>query len=85
MIRTLIAAVLLRTIGPVEFRVQRQRKQTGKDGTTVLRSPSYFKARKKYRAMRLADTDCITIRVVGTVKQRHGNVEANQLVGEQDA
>lgn len=81
MIRIAIAAALLRTTGAtVEYRVQRQKKQTNRDGTTVMAVKSLRSARRKYKAMRIADTDTITIRVVATVAQRHGTVEGETNV-----
>jgi hypothetical protein len=87
---TIIAAFLLRLSGAsVEYRVQRIKPKPTivadaneplrthtTDGITVLRTPSYFEARRRFRATRAAPTDTITVRVVATVKQRHGKVDA---------
>jgi len=85
---TIFAALLLRLSGAtVEYRVQRIRPKPTvvgtddspsrihtTDGITVLRTPSYREAKRKFRATRAAKTDTIKIRLVATVKQRHGNV-----------
>ena len=87
---TILAAFLLRLSGAtVEYRVQRIRPKPTvvgtddspsrihtTDGITVLRTPNYFEAKRKFRATRAAKTDTITVRVVATVKQRHGKVNA---------
>jgi len=84
---TILAALLLRLSGAtVEYRVQRIRPKPTvvgddesrthtTDGITVLRTPNYREAKRKFRAVRASAVDTITIRVVATVKQRHGNVE----------
>lgn len=87
---TTIAAFLLRVSGAtVEYRVQRIRPKPTvvgddekisrihtTDGITVLRTPNYREAKRKFRSVRASSVDTITIRVVATVKQRHGNVES---------
>lgn len=87
---TILAAMLLRISGAtVEYRVQRIRPKPTvvgddenvsrihtTDGITVLRTPNYREAKRKFRSVRAASVDTITIRVVATVKQRHGNVES---------
>lgn len=72
------AIFLFVTGASVEYRVQRIRQKkdgssTHLDGTTVLRTASYRAASKKYRALRVADTDTVCIRAVVTTNQRHGS------------
>lgn len=82
MVKTIFAAWLLRITGAVvEYRVQRIKAGGGdtvthihKDGTTVLRSAKYRDAMAKYKSLRVSDTDTVILRMVGTVKQRHGTV-----------
>jgi hypothetical protein len=87
---TTLAALLLRLSGAtVEYRVQRIRpkptvvgtdEQVSRvhttDGITVLRTPNYREAKRKFRSMRASNIDTIKIRLVATVKQRQGNVES---------
>lgn len=83
--RIALAAFLLRTSGAtVEYRVQRLRPDKSdtithihKDGSTVLRTPNFREAKAKWKAMRVPDTDAVIIRVVATVRQRHGTVAAS--------
>ena len=87
---TILAAMLLRISGAtVEYRVQRIRPKPTvvgddekvsrihtTDGITVLRTPNYREAKRKFRAVRASAVDTITIRVVATVQQRHRNVQS---------
>lgn len=87
---TYLAAMLLRLSGAtVEYRVQRIRPKPTvvgddetvsrihtTDGITVLRTPNYREAKRKFRSVRANAVDTITIRVVATVQQRHGNVQS---------
>lgn len=78
MIRELTAALLLRTTGAsVQFTVRRilDGNVRGK-GSTVLTTPKYREAIAKYKAMRIADTDTITVTVEAIIKQRHGTIES---------
>lgn len=77
MIRVILAAALLRSTGAqVEYGVRRVYRGTKGKGTTVLATPKLREARRKYNAMRIANTDTITITVAAVVAQRHGTVEA---------
>jgi hypothetical protein len=77
MFRTIIAAMLLRTTGAqVQYNVRRLHGGKSGKGTTVLRTKKYRDAKRKYKAMRVAITDTITITVEAVVAQRHGTVEA---------
>lgn len=77
MIRVIIAAALLRSTGAiVEYGVRRVYAGTTGKGTTVLATTRLKEARAKYKAMRVADTDTITITVAAVIAQRHGTVEA---------
>ena len=81
MIRVRLAAALIRSTGGVcEYRVRRIYNNTKGQGTTVLRTQKFGEAKRKYNAMRIADTDVITITVEAVVAQRHGTVEANKEV-----
>ena len=80
MIRTLLAAMLLRTLGArVEYRVARVHTDGKRrsDGTVLLRTHKYREALAKYRKARIGDTDTATIMLTATVKQRHGSIEAS--------
>lgn len=78
MIRVIIAAAILRSTGAlVEYGVRRIKSKTTGKGTTVLTTPKLREARRKYNAMRIADTDDITITVAAVIAQRHGTVEAS--------
>lgn len=75
MIRILIAALLLRTTGAkVRYQVRRVYGTTRGSGTAVLKTPSYLAAKTKFKAMRIAKTDTITVSVVAVVRQRRGTV-----------
>lgn len=78
MIRTVLAAALLRSTGAsVEYDVRRTySKQVRGKGTSYLTTKSYRAARKKYRSMRAGEGDTLTIQVTATLAKRHGNVEA---------
>jgi len=80
MIRILLAAALLRMTGsPVEYRVQRNRKdKSTKDGTTYLRTASYKAAKTKFQKMRTAYTDTVNIRLVAVVNTRDGITPAEK-------
>jgi hypothetical protein len=77
-----LAASLLRLSGAsIEYRVQRLRPNTSdsvahihKDGSTVLRTKSFREAKRKWQSMRVPDTNTVIIRLVATVRQRHGTV-----------
>lgn len=77
--KAIITAIFLFVTGAsVQYRVQRLRQNkdgttTHLDGTTVLRTASYREASKKYRALRVADTETVCIRAVVTTNQRHGS------------
>lgn len=82
MIRVLLAAWILRSAGSVvEYSVRRIYGGVKGKGTTVLSTSKLREARRKYNAMRIADTDIITITVTGVVAQRIGTVAPK---GEQD-
>jgi len=90
MIRVIIAAWLLRNMNAgVRYVVRRQYKNTTGKGTATLTTAKLKEARAKYRAMRIADTDTITITVEAVVAQRHGTVSAagpiSQKENENDA
>lgn len=71
MIRTFIAALLLKSLGhEFEYRVQRNKKNAGKDGTTYLRTRKLRDAKAKFDKMRAAYNDTVTIRLVATVASR---------------
>lgn len=75
MIRVIIAAMLLRSTGAiVEYAVRRVYGGVKGKGTTFLVTPKLSEARRKYKTMRIADTDTLTITVAAVVAQRHGEV-----------
>ncbi len=83
--RIFLAAFLLRLSGAtIEYRVQRVRPDKSdtqthihKDGSTVLRTKKYREAKAKWQSMRVPDTDTVIIRLVATIRQRHGTVAAS--------
>ena len=83
--RIILAAFLLRISGAtVEYRVQRVRPEKAdtlthihKDGSTVLRTPKFREAKTKWKAIRVPDDNTVIIRLVATVRQRHGTVAAD--------
>jgi hypothetical protein len=83
--RIFLAAFLLRLSGAtVEYRVQRVRPDKSdtithihKDGSTVLRTPKFREAKAKWKTMRVPDTNTVIIRLVATIRQRHGTVAAS--------
>ena len=86
MIRVIIAAWLLRTTGAkVQYSVRRSfiidPTVTGRTGESKFRTLGTFDslkdARAKYKNVRTASTDTITINAMATVAQRHGTVSAN--------
>ena len=77
MIRVIIAAMLLRSTGAiVEYTVRRVYGGIKGKGTTFLATQKFSEARRKYEAMRIADTDTLTITVAAVVAQRHGEVKS---------
>ena len=85
MIRVLLAAMLLRSTGAaVQYIVRRQYNGVTGQGTTILKAARLKDARKKYQAMRVADTDTITITINVIVAQRHGSVAASGAVSSKE-
>jgi len=86
MIRVLLAAWLLRNTGAdVQYIVRRRYSGTKGRGTSVLRASNFKQARAKYRAMRIADADTITITLAAVVAQRHGTVAASGAVSQSES
>lgn len=75
MIRVIIAGIILRSTGAVcRYEVRRVYSGVKGKGTTVLSTRRLSEARAKYNAMRISETDTITITVVAVIAQRHGTV-----------
>jgi len=85
MFRVIIAAFLLRSIGAnVEYVVRRKSAQREGKGTTLLTATKLSVARTKYRNVRVADTDTITISVEAIIAQRHGGVSASGSLSQKE-
>jgi hypothetical protein len=86
MIRLYVAAWLLRTAGfDPSYVVRRIYAGTTGRGTTVMNNRKFKNAKERYNAMRIADTDTITICIEADVAQRHGTVAAvNSVVKENE-
>ena len=78
MIRTALVAMILRSTGyRVVYVLRRNPDGNSGSGRTVLKTNSLKAARKKFNAMRIADTDSLTITLTAVVGQRHGEVHAS--------
>jgi len=86
MFRVLIAAILLRNLGAdVKYIVRRIYNGVKGKGTTILTAHKFTDARAKFKAMRGADTDTITITVEAVVAQRHGTVPAKGPISQKES
>ena len=85
MIRAIIAAWLLRNMGAkVRYVVRRQYANVKGRGTSTLTTSKLSEARDKYRSMRVADTDTITITAEAIMAQRHGTVAAKGSLSKKE-
>ena len=86
MLKVRIAAWLLKSASlDFEYRVKRQKIHVGPDddkpkpqhadGTTVQRGPKLRDALQKFRAMRVADNDVVSIQIVARIVERKADVQ----------